>query len=50
MELFNKFRETIFLKEDSNITKQIEELKEIRKSLINKELNDIDITKVENVI
>jgi len=47
MELFNKFRETIFLKEDSNITKQIEELKEIRKSLINKELIDRDIKKLE---
>jgi superfamily II DNA helicase RecQ len=30
MELFNKFRDTIFVKDDSNLTKQIDELKELK--------------------
>ena len=30
MELFNRFRNTIFLKEDSDLKKQLNELKNIR--------------------
>ena len=47
MEFFNKFRETIFLKEDSNLEKQIEELKSIRNNIPNKEEIDKDIKILE---
>lgn len=40
MELFKRFNETIFLKEDSNLEKQINELEEIRPKL--KYTNEID--------
>ena len=40
MELFKRFNETIFLKEDSNLEKQIKELEEIRPKL--KYTNEID--------
>lgn len=47
MGFFNKFRETIFLKEDSNLEKQIEELKSIRNNITNKEELDKDIKLLE---
>lgn len=47
MELFNKFRETIFLKENSSLEKQIEELKSIRDNVSNKEQIDRDIKLLE---
>lgn len=47
MELFKKFRETIFLKEDSNLEKQIQELKTIRDNVVNKEQIDRDIKILE---
>lgn len=40
MSIFDKFDKTIFLKEDSNLIKQLEELKSIRNKVNNK--NDID--------
>lgn len=42
MEIFNKFRETIFLKEDSSLEKQIEELKIVK--------NEINAKKIDNEI
>ena len=47
MELFNRFRETIFLKEDSDLEKQLEELKRIREKLDNTEEIDKDIRYLE---
>ena len=47
MELFNKFRETIFLKEESNLEAQINELKSIREQVPNKEQIDKDIKLLE---
>ena len=47
MELFNRFRETIFLKEDSDLEKQLEELKCIREKLDNTEEIDKDIRYLE---
>ena len=47
MELFNKFRETIFLKEESNLEAQINELKSIREQVPNKEKIDQDIKLIE---
>lgn len=47
MELLNSFRETIFLKENSNLEIQVNELKKIRNNLINKETIDKDIKCLE---
>ena len=47
MELFNRFRETIFLKEDSDLEIQLEELKRIREKLDNTEEIDKDIRNLE---
>lgn len=47
IELFNRFRETIFLKEDSDLEKQLEELKCIREKLDNTEEIDKDIRYLE---
>jgi hypothetical protein len=46
MELFNKFRDTIFVKEDSNLTKQIDELKELKEKNHNPNI-DKDIMLLE---
>ena len=43
MELFNKFKDTVFLKEDSDLEKQLEELKNIRDKINNKDEIDKDI-------
>ena len=47
MELFNKFSETIFLKEDTTLEKEIEELKQIREYVHEKEKIDRDIKLLE---
>lgn len=47
MELFNRFRNTIFLKEDSDLKKQLNELKNIRDKLENTEEIDRDIKLLE---
>ncbi len=47
MELFNRFRDTIFLKEDSDLEKQLESLKLIRNSVDNKDEIDKDIRLLE---
>ena len=47
MGLFNKFNKAIFLKDDSDLEKQLEELKSIRNSLSNTEEIDKDIKKLE---
>lgn len=47
MELFNRFRETIFLKEDSDLEKQIEDLKKIPDYSKNKNiLKDIKLLEI----
>ena len=33
MELFSRFRDTVFLKEDSDLEKQLDELRNIREKL-----------------
>ncbi len=43
MEIFNKFKDTVFLKEDSDLEKQLEELKKIRDKVDNKDEIDKDI-------
>lgn len=47
MELFNRFRSTIFLKEDSDLEKQLEELKSIRNRLNDTSEIDKDIKLLE---
>lgn len=47
MGLFDMFRETIFLKEDSNLEKQIDELKAIRDKVKDKKQIDKDIKLLE---
>ena len=47
MELLNKFRNTVFLKEDSDLEKQLEELKNIRAKLGNTDKIDKDIKLLE---
>lgn len=47
MGLFDKFDKTIFLKEDSDLTKQLEELKSIRDRVDNKDNIDKDIRILE---
>lgn len=47
MELLKKFRDTIFLKSDSDLEKQINELKNIRNNLSNTEEIDKDIKLLE---
>lgn len=47
MELFKKFHETIFLKSDSNLEKNINKLKEIRNTLQNTSKIDKDIKLLE---
>lgn len=47
MALFDRFRETIFLKSDSELEKEIAELKSIREQVKDKEKLDIDIKKLE---
>lgn len=47
MGLFDVFRDTIFLKEDSDLEKQISELKEIRENVRDKEKIDKDIRLLE---
>lgn len=47
MGLFDRFRNTVFLKEDSDLEKQLEELKNIRDKLENKEEIDRDIKLLE---
>lgn len=47
MEFFNKFRDTIFLKEYSDIELQIQELKQIRENLRDKKEIDRDIKSLE---
>jgi hypothetical protein len=47
MEIFNKFRNTVFLKEDSNLEKQLNELKNIRGKLENTDEIDKDIKLLE---
>ena len=47
MELFGKFHETIFLKSDSNLEKNINELKEIRNTLHDTSKIDKDIKLLE---
>ena len=47
MELFNKFRETIFLKKDSDLEKQLEELKNVRNQLDDTYEIDKDIKLLE---
>ena len=47
MELFNKFRSTVFLKEDSDLERQLEELKNIRNKLSDTEEIDKDIKLLE---
>ena len=47
MGLFDVFRDTIFLKEDSDLEKQISELKEIRENVKDKEKIDKDIRLLE---
>ena len=47
MELFSRFRDTVFLKEDSDLEKQLEELKSIRNKLDNTDEIDKDIKLLE---
>lgn len=47
MGLFNRFRNTVFLKEDSDLEKQLEELKKIREKLDNTNEIDNDIKLLE---
>ena len=47
MELFNRFRDTIFLKEDSDLEKQLNELRDIRGKLQNTDEIDKDIKLLE---
>ena len=47
MELFNRFRDTVFYKDDSDLEKQLNELKSIRDKLENKEEIDKDIRLLE---
>ena len=47
MELFNRFRNTVFLKEDSDLEKQLDELKNLRNKLGNTEELDRDIKLLE---
>lgn len=47
MTIFNKFRDTVFLKEDSNLEKQLNELKSIRNQLENTDEIDKDIKLLE---
>ena len=47
MNLFNQFRETVFLKEDSNLETQLAQLKEIREKIVNKDQIDRDIKFLE---
>lgn len=47
MELFNRFNETIFLKTDSDLEKQLIDLKSIRNNILNKEEVDRDIRLLE---
>lgn len=47
MELFNKFRDTVFLKSDSDLTRQLESLKSIRDKVNNKDEIDKDIKLLE---
>ena len=47
MELFNRFRDTVFLKESSDLEKQLSELKQIREKLDNTDEIDKDIKLLE---
>ncbi len=47
MSIFDKFDRTVFLKEDSDLTKQLEELKSIRHKVNNKDDIDRDIRILE---
>ena len=47
MELFSRFRNTVFLKEDSDLEKQLDELKNIRYNLQNTDEIDKDIKLLE---
>ncbi len=47
MTLFDRFRETIFLKSDSELEKEIVELKSIREQVKDKDRLDTDIKKLE---
>lgn len=47
MELFKKFRDTVFLKSDSDLTHQLESLKSIRDKVNNKDEIDKDIKLLE---
>ena len=47
MELFNRFRNTVFLKEDSDLEKQLDELKRIREKLNSTDEIDKDIKLLE---
>ena len=47
MELFDLFRDTIFLKEDSDLEKQLDELKRIREKLNSTDEIDKDIKLLE---
>lgn len=47
MELFNRFRDTVFLKEDSDLEKQLQDLKNIRDKVDNKYEIDKDIKLLE---
>ena len=47
MELFNRFRDTIFLKKDSDLEKQLDDLKGIRDKLENTDDIDKDIKLLE---
>lgn len=47
MELFSRFRDTVFLKEDSDLEKQLNELKSIREKMQNTDEIDKDIKLLE---
>ena len=47
MELFSRFRDTVFLKEDSDLEKQLNELRNIREKLQNTDEIDKDIKLLE---
>ena len=47
MELFSRFRDTVFLKEDSDLEKQLDELRNIREKLQNTDEIDKDIKLLE---
>ena len=47
MELFSRFRDTVFLKEDSDLEKQLDELRKIREKLQNTDEIDKDIKLLE---